>query len=95
MSEPQKDEFAELSGDQEDTVREARKWVQSMVREAKKSDLHLPMVGIEMMTQGLVILTGMEIEKARADVMAMFREGEDGKLVLPQVQVRQSSEGSG
>jgi ribosomal protein L17 len=92
MSEPQKDEFADLSGAQEDTVRQARKWVQSMVSKAKKSDLHLQMIAIEMMTQGLVILTGTDIEKARADVMAMFSEGEGGHLVLRQIQVRQSSE---
>ena len=81
MKDQKTDEFAELSGAQEDTVREARKWVQSMVKEAKKSDLHLQMVALEMMTHGLIILTGKDAETARAEVMAMFSEG-DGRLVL-------------
>jgi hypothetical protein len=81
MVEQEKDEFAELSGKQEDKVRQARKWVQSMVKEAKKSDLHLQMIALEMMTHGLIILTGKDMETARAEVMAMFSEG-DGRLVL-------------
>jgi hypothetical protein len=77
-----KDEFAELSDEQEDTVREAREWVQSMVKKAKKSDRHLQMVALEMMTHGLMILTGKDMETARAEVMAMFSEGEGNRLEL-------------
>jgi hypothetical protein len=76
-----------LSGDQEDTVRQARKWVLSMVNEAKKSDLHQQMVAIELMAHGLIILTGKDIETARADVMAMFDEG-DGRLILRRIRAQ-------
>jgi hypothetical protein len=41
MTEREEDEFADLSGEQEETVRQAREWVQAMVKEAWKSDLHL------------------------------------------------------
>ena len=93
MSEAEKDEFAELSGAQEDTVVRAREWVQSMVdRAQKKSDLHLPMIAIEMMTQGLAILTGKDMETARADVMRMFSEGNGGNLILRRVPAQAASE---
>jgi hypothetical protein len=72
VSESEKDEFAELSDTQEGTVRQAREWVQAMVDDARKSELHLQMAALEMMTQGLAILTGKDLETARADIMRMF-----------------------
>ena len=87
MNEQKADEFADLSGKQEDRVRRARKYVQSMVKEAKKSDLHLQMVALEMITHGLIILTGKDTETARAEAMAMFSEG-DGCLVLRRFRTR-------
>jgi hypothetical protein len=93
MDGSQKDEFAELSGAQEDTVRQAREWVQAMVDDAHKSDLHLQMAALEMMTHGLVILTGKDVETARADVMRMFSEGDEGgHLVLRRLPAQAPSE---
>jgi hypothetical protein len=96
MSESGKDEFAELSGRQEKTVRQARRWVQSMVKEAGKSDLHLQMVALEMMTHGLGILTGKDAETARADVMRMFSDEAGGAhLTLRKMPAQAAPEPSG
>jgi hypothetical protein len=92
MTERDEDEFSDLSGEQEETVRQARKWVQGMVKEARKSDLHLQMVALEMMTNGLTILTGKDMETARAEVMAMFSEGDGNRLVLRRIRAQASSD---
>jgi hypothetical protein len=94
MTERHEDEFADLSGEQEEAVRHARKWVQSMVKEARKSDLHLQMIALEMMTHGLTILTGKDMETARAEVMAMFSEGDGNRLVLRRIRAQASSDTS-
>jgi hypothetical protein len=92
MTEREEDEFADLSGKQEETVRQARKWVQAMVKKARKSDLHLQMVALEMMTHGLTILTGKDMETARAEVMAMFSEGGGNRLVLRRIRAQVNSD---
>ena len=93
MSESVKDEFAELSGAQEDTVRQAREWVQAMVDDAHKADLHLQMTALEMMTHGLAILTGKDLERARADVMRMFDDvAGEAHLVLRRIPAQAPSE---
>jgi hypothetical protein len=93
MSESEKDEFAELSGAQEDTVRQAREWVQAMVDDAHKADLHLQMTALEMMTHGLAILTGKDLERARADIMRMFDDvAGKAHLVLRRIPAQAPSE---
>jgi hypothetical protein len=95
MSEAAEDEFADLDGKQEKTVRQARRWVESMVKEARGSDLHLQMVALEMMTHGLVILTDKDAETARGDVMRMFSDDGDGThLLLRKIPVPAAAEPS-
>jgi hypothetical protein len=86
MTESEEDELARLIDAQEETVHRAREWVQVMVAEAHRCDLHLQMTALEMMAHGLGILTGKEVETARADVMRMFDDvvGE-GHLVLRRI----------
>ena len=88
MDEPKGDEPDALAvpADQEPVVDDARECVALMVREAQSSSLHMPMVGLEMMAQGLALLTGEDVDASRRKVMNMFDDVEgEGLLVLRRI----------